>query len=270
MEYRNLGGIQVPIIGMGTFRSFDVSLDSEIESRREIIANCIESGVTFIDSSPMYGHAERIIGLTTEGRQETFQLATKVWTRGRRQGEEQIEQSFQLMKADHIDVFQIHNLLDWQTHLDTLERLKDEGRISVIGITHYTTSAYPEMMRIMRSGRIGAVQVPYNVGDLACANELLPLAEELGIGVIVMEPLGQGRFLGRLRRQPNMESLAEFGIDTWAQALLAWVVSDRRVSVAIPATSRPERIIENAKAGDAGHLTQDIRDYIREETMRCL
>lgn len=124
------------------------------------------------------------------GQQANLQFATKVWTHGRRQGEAQIEQSFELMKADHIDVFQIHNLLDWQTHLETLERLKDEGRTSVIGITHYTTSAFPEMMRIMRSRRIDSVQVPYNVGDLACTEEMLPLAEELGIGVIVMEPSG--------------------------------------------------------------------------------
>jgi diketogulonate reductase-like aldo/keto reductase len=268
LEIRNLDGISVPVIGMGTFRSFDVSSEADVEIRHEIISNCIETGVTFIDSSPMYGDAERVIGLTTEGKHKKLQLATKVWTRGKRQGEEQIEQSFRLMRADHIDVFQIHNLLDWQTHLDTLERLKAEGRISVIGITHYSISAYPEMMRIMRSGRIGAVQVPYNVGELTCAEQLLPLAEELGIGVIVMEPLGQGRFFHRLRRQPNLEPLKEFGISTWAQALLAWVVSDSRVSVAIPATSRPERIIENAQAGDAGQLPQDVRDYIREETMR--
>lgn len=198
------------------------------------------------------------------GQQANLQFATKVWTHGRRQGEAQIEQSFELMKADHIDVFQIHNLLDWQTHLETLERLKDEGRTSVIGITHYTTSAFPEMMRIMRSRRIDSVQVPYNVGDLACTEEMLPLAEELGIGVIVMEPLGQGRFLRQLRRQPSVEPLKGVGLSKWAQAVLAWVVSDRRVSVAIPATSRPERIIENAQAGNAGHLPQDVRDYIRE------
>ena len=270
MEYRSLGGARVPIIGLGTFRSFDVSSETDIESRHKLIANCVETGVTFIDSSPMYGRSEQVIGRTTMGQQANLQFATKVWTRGRRQGEAQIEQSFELMKADHIDVLQIHNLLDWQTHLETLERLKDAGRISVIGITHYTTSAFPEMMRIMRSKRIGSVQVPYNVGNLACTEEMLPLAEELGIGVIVMEPLGQGRFLRQLRRQPRVEPLKEFGLSMWSQALLAWVVSDRRVSVAIPATSRPERIIGNAQAGDAGHLPQDVRDYIREETMRCL
>ena len=264
MEYRSLGGARVPIIGMGTFSSFDVSSETDIESRYKIIANCVETGVTFIDSSPIYGRSEQVIGRTTMGQQANLQFATKVWTHGRRQGEAQIEQSFELMKADHIDVFQIHNLLDWQTHLETLERLKDEGRTSVIGITHYTTSAFPEMMRIMRSRRIDSVQVPYNVGNLACTEEMLPLAEELGIGVIVMEPLGQGRFLRQLRRQPSVEPLKEVGLSKWAQAVLAWVVSDRRVSVAIPATSRPERIIENAQAGNAGHLPQDVRDYIRE------
>jgi aryl-alcohol dehydrogenase-like predicted oxidoreductase len=231
-----------------------VSSETNIESRQKIIANCVEAGVTFIDLSPMYGHSEQVIGRTTMGQQANLQFATKVWTHGRRPGEAQIEQSFELMKADHIDVFQIHNLLDWQTHRETLDRLKDEGRTSVIGITLYTTSAFPEMMRIMRSRRIDSVQVPYNVGDLACTEEMLPLAEELGIGVIVMEPLGQGRSLRQLRRQPSVEPLKEVGLSTWAQALLAWVVSDRRVSVAIPATSMSVRIIESAQAGDAGHL----------------
>lgn len=270
MEHRDLGGIETPVIGMGTFRTLDVSSDAEIERVRETISNCIEAGVTLIDSSPMYGRAERVIGMTTGGLQGKLQLATKVWTRGRRQGEAQVQRSFDLMKTGHIDVLQVHNLLDWTAHLDTLEGLRDQGRITVVGVTHYSASAFPEMMKIMRSGRVGSVQVPYSVGNLACADRLLPLAEELGIGVIAMEPLGQGAYLRRLIRQPDLTPLREFGIQTWAQALLAWVVSDSRVSVAIPATSRPERILENALAGDTGHLPEDIRDYIRMEAVKCL
>ena len=126
----------------GDFLQFDVSSETNIESRQKIIANCVEAGVTFIDLSPMYGHSEQVIGRTTMGQQANLQFATKVWTHGRRPGEAQIEQSFELMKADHIDVFQIHNLLDWQTHRETLDRLKDEGRTSVIGITHFRPARF--------------------------------------------------------------------------------------------------------------------------------
>ena len=125
-------------------------------------------------------------------------------------------------------------------------------------------------MKIMRSGRIQTIQVPLNVLDRACEAEMLPLAEKLGIGVIVMEPLKKGRYVKNLRGAPDLSPLAEHGIETWGQALLAWVLGDARVSVAIPATSRPERITENAVAGSAGRLPQGLRDYVRKETERCI
>jgi aryl-alcohol dehydrogenase-like predicted oxidoreductase len=270
MEFRQLGNLRVPVIGLGTARTFDVSAERDIAVRRQIIERCIASQVTFVDSSPMYGQSERVIGITTEGRREPFQLATKVWCHGRTQGEAQIENSFRLLKADYIDVLQIHNLVDWKTHLHTLERLRDRGRIGLIGITHYSTSAYPTLLEIMGSGRIHTIQIPYNVRQRACEDRILPVAAELGIGVIVMEPLEKGRYVKGLRRQPDLSPLAAFGVHTWGQALLAWVLGDPRVSVAIPATSRPERIAENALTGSIGVLPQELRDYIREETERCL
>jgi aryl-alcohol dehydrogenase-like predicted oxidoreductase len=218
----------------------------------------------------MYGQSERVIGLTTAGCRERVQLATKVWCHGRAQGEAQIDNSFRLLKSSYIDVLQIHNLVDWRTHLGTLERLRDQGRIGLIGITHYSTSAYPTMLEIMRSGRIHTIQIPYNVRERSCEERMLPLAAELGIGVIVMEPLDKGRYVKGLRRQPDLSPLATFGICTWGQALLAWVLGDPRVSVAIPATSRAERIHENALAGEIGVLPPELRNYIRQETERCL
>jgi aryl-alcohol dehydrogenase-like predicted oxidoreductase len=270
MECRQLGSLQVPVIGLGTARAFDVSSERDITVRRQIIERCLASQVTFVDSSPMYGQSERVIGLTTEGCRQGFQFATKVWCHGRAQGETQIENSFRLLKTHYIDVLQIHNLVDWKTHLGTLERLQHQGRIGLIGITHYSTSAYPTMLEIMRSGRIHAIQIPYNVRERSCEERILPLAAELGIGVIVMEPLEKGRYVKSLRRSPDLSPLAAFGIRTWGQALLAWVLGDARVSVAIPATSRPERIEENALAGSIDILPQDLRDYIRKETERCL
>ena len=162
MEWRPLGKLQVPVIGLGTARTFDVRAVADIAVRRQVMDHCIAQQVTFIDSSPMYGRSEQVIGLTTTGRRQHFQFATKVWCQGQARGEAQIAQSFQLFQTDYIDVFQIHNLLDWQTHLLTLERLRDQGCIGLIGITHYSTSAYRAMLEIMRSGRIDTIQIPYN------------------------------------------------------------------------------------------------------------
>jgi aryl-alcohol dehydrogenase-like predicted oxidoreductase len=270
MEFRKLGRLQVAAIGLGTARTFDVASTHDIAVRRQIIDQCLTHQVTLIDSSPMYGRSEDVIGRTTEGRREHFQLATKVWCQGQAQGEAQIAQSFRRLKTTYIDVLQIHNLLDWRTHLVTLERLRDQGSIGVIGITHYSTSAYPTMLEIMRSGRIDTIQIPYHVGERSCEAKVLPVAEERGIGVIVMEPLAKGRYAKGLRRPSDLAPLAAFGIHTWAQALLVWVLGDPRISVAIPATSRPERLAENAHAGAIGRLPQELRDYIGQETERCL
>jgi aryl-alcohol dehydrogenase-like predicted oxidoreductase len=270
VEIRQLGRLQVAAIGLGTARTFDVTSAHDLAVRRQIIDCCLAQQVTLIDSSPMYGHSEEVIGLTTEGRRQHLQLATKVWCQGRAQGEAQIAQSFRRLKTTYIDVLQIHNLVDWQTHLVTLERLRDQRHIGLIGITHYSTTAYPTMLEIMRSGRIDTIQIPYNVRERTCEARLLPLAAERGIGVIVMEPLAKGRYVKGLRRPPDLSPLAAFGIHTWGQALLAWVLGDSRISVAIPATSRPDRLAENASAGAVGRLPQELRDYIDRETARCL
>ena len=270
MEHRQLGQFDVPVIGLGTARTFDVRSPADIAVRRQILDACVQHDVTFIDSSPMYGQSERVIGLTSDGRRDAFQLATKVWCHGRSQGEAQIADSFRLLNTSYIEVLQIHNLVDWRTHLGTLERLRDQGKIGLIGITHYLTSAYPSMVEIMGSGRIDTIQIPYHALERTCENVILPLAAELGLGVIVMEPLEKGRLVNRLRRAPDLTPLVEFGMQTWGQALLAWVVSDPRVTVAIPATSRSTRIAENALAGSIALIPQEIRDYIRQETERCL
>ncbi len=270
MQTRKLATLQVPPIGMGTWKTFDVHSKAEITVRKEIIAACLSEGVALLDSSPMYGESESVVGVTTEGKRERFQLATKVWCTGLSQGKVEIARSFERFRTDYIDVFQIHNLLDWQTHLSTLERLKAEGRIGLIGITHYMTEAYPEMIRIMKGGRISTIQIPYNVLERTCEQEILPLAEELGIGVIVMQPLGVGRLVTGLRREPDLAPLRAHGIETWAQALLAWILADMRTSVVIPATSKPERIRENAAVGASPVLPKELRKYIEQEAQRCL
>ena len=270
MQTRKLATLEVPPIGMGTWKTFDVRSKTEIAVRKEIITACLSEGVSFLDSSPMYGESESVVGVTTEGNWEQFQFATKVWCRGLVQGKVEIARSFERFRTDYIDVFQIHNLLDWETHLPTLEGLKSEGKIGLIGITHYLTASYPEMIRIMKGGRIHAIQIPYNILERTCEAEILPLAEDLGIGVIVMQPLGVGRLVTGLKEEPDLSPLRTHGIETWAQGLLAWILADTRVSVVIPATSKPERIRENAAVGALPVLPNELRTYIEKEAQRCL
>ena len=161
-------------------------------------------------------------------------------------------------------------MIDWETHLPTLEALKDEGKIGIIGVTAMVYEAYPVIVELMKAGRIDAMQIPYNVIERGCEAEILPAAEELGVGILVMEPLKKGRYVKELKSEPDLAPLAELGIEIWAQALLAWVLSYSRLSSAIPATSRPERIHENAKAGSIGPLPPELRDHVRQETERLL
>jgi aryl-alcohol dehydrogenase-like predicted oxidoreductase len=270
LEYRKLGDLEVSAIGMGTLRTFDVTSEEDIAVRQEIVDSYITSQVNFIGTAAWYGNAEKVVGITTSGRRDKFYLGTKVRCEGQAAGETQIARSFELLNTDYIDLFQIHNMVDWETHLPTLEKLKEQGKIGMAGVTAMVHEAYPVIAGLMRAGRIDAIQIPYNVMERRCEAELLPLAEERGIGVLVMEPLKKGRLVKELKAQPDLASLKELGINTWAQALLAWVLGDSRVSVTIPATSRPERMHENAEAGAAGRLPQELRDYVRAETERCL
>ena len=270
MEFRKLGNLEVSVIGLGTLRTFDVTSDEDIAERQRIIDNCVVNEINFVDSAWMYGNAEQVLGITTKAKRDKLYLATKVRCEGKEAGEEQIARSFRLLDTDYIDLFQVHNMIDYQTHLPTLERLKEEGRIGMIGVSAMVNEAYPAIMDLMRAGRIDTVQIPYNVVERGCEEELLPLAEELGIGILVMEPLKKGRYVNELNGQPDLAPLREFGIHTWAQALLCWVLAEPRISIAIPATSRPERIEENALPGSLGPLPQELRDYVREETARLL
>ena len=203
MEYRELGNLGVSVIGLGTLRAFDVTEESDLAFRWQIIENCISANINFIDSAAMYGAAEKAVGITTEGKRDRFYLATKVRIEGKEAGERQIAQSFENLNTGYIDLLQIHNMIDYQTHLPTLERLKDEGKIGMIGVTAMVDEAYPAIMDLMRSGRIDTVQIPYNVVQREVEERLLPLAEELGTGIMVMEPLKKGRYVNELRTGPH-------------------------------------------------------------------
>ena len=270
MKTRSLAGLEVPVIGMGSATTFDVEDEEGLNVRHQIMDNCITSGSTFIDTSPMYGRAEKALGIAMEGKTTQFQFATKVWCSGKETGRRQIARSFELLKTDHIHVFQIHNFVDWRTHLPYLEELKEKGEIDLIGVTFTYPQGFPEMMEIMKTRRIQTIQISYNVLEREAEEEILPLAEELGIGVIVMRPLGSGGLAKGLKHQPDLTPLKEFGIETWPQALLAWVLGEPRVHVLIPSSTRPERILQNAVAGSLTPLPPELRGHIEKEAHRCL
>tara|TARA_B100001750_G_C15506738_1_gene600889 strand:+ start:671 stop:1489 length:819 start_codon:yes stop_codon:yes gene_type:complete len=270
MNKRQLANLEVPAIGMGSAQTFNVEDSEGLEVRRSIMDNCIATGTTLIDTSPMYGRAEWSLGISMQGRTEQFQLATKVWCSGKDTGKAQIARSFELLKVNHIHVLQIHNMVDWKTHLPYLEQLKYEEAISLIGVTYTYPPGFPEMQEIMKTGRIQTIQISYNVMEREAEEVMLPLASELGIGVIVMRPLGSGNLAKDLHLEPDLGPLEDFGITTWAQALLAWALAEPRVGTLIPSTTNPDRIIENAHAGNIPTIPAEIRDYISKEAQRCV
>jgi aryl-alcohol dehydrogenase-like predicted oxidoreductase len=270
LERRELGrsGVEVPVVGLGTWQVLDVRGREEEEARHEVVRAALEEGANLFDSSPMYGEAERVLGdaLRQHGRERAI-VATKVWTSNDKEAERQIENSLGFF-GGHVELYQVHNLVALERRLDTLHRLKDEGRVRAVGATHYSRAAFGDLMSVMRSGRVDFVQVPYNAAETAVAEELLPLAEELELGVIVMVPLGSGRLVRRAPPERDLEPLRGFGVETWAQALLKFVLSDRRVSCAIPATSSPQRMRENARAGEPPWFGDEERRYVADLARR--
>jgi len=242
----------LPVIGCGTWLGFDIgSKPLHMASRGEVLAALFESGGSVIDSSPMYGSAEQVVGDLLEAsasRARAF-LATKVWTSGQRAGIEQMERSMALLRTRHIDLMQVHNLQDWRTHLATLREWKSQGRISYIGVTHYTESAHAELEQAMRSEALDFVQFNYSIASRGAEQRLLPLAAERAMAVLVNLPFGGGKVLRGLRRRPLPGWAAELGCSDWNQVLLKFVLAQPAVTCVIPGTSNPEHMRTNAAAG---------------------
>ena len=264
IDARPLGrtsGLTVPAVGMGTWQTLDVR-GAEAERRaHEIVAEALGAGARFVDSSPMYGEAERVLGEALAGRRDDAIVATKVWTPDDAEAERQVQRALGWY-GGRVDLYQVHNLVGWRKRLTLLERERDRGTVVAIGATHYSPSAFGELARVMRTGRISAIQIPYNPHERDVEREILPLAEELGLGVVVMRPLGGGGLVTRPPDDAELEPLRAFGVETWGQALLKWVLSDRRCHVAIPATSRPERVRENAAAGAPPWFDEEARAHV--------
>jgi aryl-alcohol dehydrogenase-like predicted oxidoreductase len=253
--------MSVPTVGMGTWRTFDVRGAAAEQQARTIVDVAIAAGADFFDTSPMYGAAERVLGAALHKRRNAAQVATKVWAPSLAEGHAQVERALGFYDG-MIDLYQIHNLLNWREQLLLLEQQRDAGRVRAIGATHYSPAAFGELRRLIETGRIAAIQMPYNPLERDVEREILPLAAEHGLGVVVMRPFGEGALMRRPPTDQQIAPLRPFGVTTWAQALLKWVLSDMRCQIAIPATSRPERMAENAAAGDPPWFGKDERALV--------
>ena len=242
----------LPVIGCGTYRTFDVGATPEERAPLLAVLKALfAAGGSVIDSSPMYGAAERVVGdllAQTQNRSRAF-LATKVWTSGKQAGLDQLNRSFELLQDRRIDLMQVHNLLDWKVQLSTLRDLKSAGRIRYIGITHYSASAFAEVESVLRSETLDFLQINYAMNDTAVERRILPLAADRGVAVIVNQPFGGGSLLGELRNRPLPSWALEIDCQSWAQVLLKFVLSHPAVTCAIPGTGRPEHMLDNIGAG---------------------
>jgi len=263
MERRILGqsGLEVPAVGMGSWRTFDVRGAAAERGARAVVDAALAAGANFFDSSPMYGAAERVLGAALAGRRDAAQIATKIWADTPAEGHAQAERALGYF-GGRVELYQIHNLLLWREQLALLERLRDAGPVQAIGATHYRAAAFDELRQVMQTGRVAAIQIPYNPIERQVERVILPLAAELGLGVVVMRPFGEGALLRRPPPATALAPLRPFGVTTWAQALLKWILSDPRCHIAIPATARPERMAENAAAGDPPWLGPDERALV--------
>jgi diketogulonate reductase-like aldo/keto reductase len=259
MEQRRLGGV----IGLGTYATFD----ADIAGARSVVDAVLAAGGNAFDSSPMYGSAQSSLGTALAERREGTTVATKIWASSVDEGRAQYDEQRRFF--GRVEIEQVHNLVAWEEHLPWLEGERTEGRIDRIGVTHWSSGSFGELERALRTRRFDVVQLPLSPHEREAERRLLPLAGELAVAVVVMRPFG-GTGAPLLRRTPSAAKLAPlraFGIETWAQALLKWALSDPRVDLVIPATSHPERATENAAAGSPPWLDDEACAYVERLTV---
>lgn len=244
-------GEQLPVIGLGTSGPFEVGADTAVRAPLvEVLGAFFDGGATLIDTSPMYSTAEGVLGdLLTPQQQGRAFIATKVWTRGEQEGIAQMTRSMQLMKRERVELMQVHNLLDLDTHLRTLRRWKEEGRIRYIGITHFTVAAQAEVAAIVEREQLDFVQINYSATTPQAAERLLPLCADRGVATLVNRAFDDGKIFATLRDRPLPGFAAEIGCTSWAQLLLKYVIAHPAVTCVIPATGKVANLRDNLAAG---------------------
>jgi aryl-alcohol dehydrogenase-like predicted oxidoreductase len=261
-------GEAIPVVGLGTWQTFDVGASAEERAPRlEVLRSFLAAGGRVIDSSPMYGRAEEVTGdLLAElrGAPAPF-LATKVWTTGKAAGESQIRASFRKLRAAVVDLFQVHNLQDWETQLATLRDLKAAGKIRYVGITHYAASSFGEMERILRTEKVDFVQLPYSAARREAERRLLPAAADTQTAVLVMRPFEEGELFRAVRGKALPPWAKEIGATAWSQVFLKFIIGHPAVTAALPATANPKHLAENVAGGMGALPDQKLRKRMGEE-----
>lgn len=244
-------GERLPAIGLGTWQTFDAG-DGAAERAplKDVLRTLVDEGASVIDSSPMYGRAERVVGdLASElALRDALFVATKVWTRGAAAGIAQMEDSFRLLRTQRIDLMQVHNLVDWKVHLETLKQWKSRGRLRYIGVTHYHAGAFDELMTVLRTREFDFVQFNYSMAEREADRRLLPLCAELGVAVLINRPFSQGDLFPRVKGKPLPQWAAEIDCASWAQFFLKWILGHPAVTCAIPGTRRAAHLADNLGA----------------------
>ena len=255
-------GEKLPVIGLGTWRAFDVDLTTDNRRQlEEVLSLFVKLGGRVIDSSPMYGRAEEVIGELTAalGIREKVFFATKVWTHGKENGIKSMERSKALLRTKRVDLMQVHNLVDVQTHLATLREWKQQGRIRYLGITHHEAGAFADVEKIMRSEKLDFLQINYSLMEREAEARVLPLAKERGIAVLINRPFGAGDLFGKVRSKPLPGWATEFDCRSWAQFFLKWIVAHPAVTCAIPATDKPVHLEDNMQGGVGSLPDENMR-----------
>lgn len=253
----------LPVVGLGTWRTFDVGSST---AQREPLSNVLKAltnqGGSVVDSSPMYGRSEAVVGdlASKLGIVSKLFMATKVWTSGKQTGIDQMERSMRRMKKTQMDLMQIHNLVDWRTHIQTLTDWKEKGKIRYMGITHYVESAYDDMERIMKNYPIDFIQLNYSIISRTAERSILPLARDRGIAVLINRPYEGGSLFRKTKGKTLPQWAAAFDCKSWGQFFLKYILSNQAVTCAIPGTSKPHHMADNLGAGMGALPDETVRE----------